>query len=53
MINVHQIHSHLLLSPMYEDCEKLLQRFWHFEEPPCGDVALTTEELKDLLKVSS
>ena len=38
----------LKVSPMHEDCEKLLQRFWHFEEPPCGDVALTAEELKAL-----
>ena len=29
-------------------CKKLLQRFWHFQEPPCGDVALTAVELKAL-----
>ena len=42
--------SCLKVSPMYEDCEceKLLQRFWHFEEPQCGDVTLTVEELKAL-----
>ena len=38
----------LKVSPMHEHCEKLLQRFWHFEEPPCGNVALTAEELKAL-----
>ena len=36
------------VSPSHENVEELLKRFWHLEEPPCGDKPFTADEREAL-----
>ena len=38
----------LKVSPSHENVEELLKRFWHVEEPPCGDQPFTADEQEAL-----
>ena len=38
----------LQVSPNHVNVEKLLKRFWHLEEPPCGDQPFTADEQEAL-----
>ena len=36
--------TYLKVSPSHENVDELLMRFWHLEEPPCGDQPFTADE---------